>query len=651
MSKYEHVFSPFTIRGKRFKNRIEFSPFVCNKATIDGECGSGMIDFIEMQAKTGVSYITIGDTQIDYSHGNNFAGEIRVDDDKYIGGLYSIAEAAHKNDAYLSIELSHCGAGANPDINVGQALSPSGVALGAPFTSTNPKAMTREDMDFVRDKWVECCKRCVSAGFDMVMIHSAHQALLGQFLSPLTNTRTDEYGGSLENRMRYPLEVIKAIREGVGENVVIEMRVSGREEVEGGLEEDEALEYLKAAQKYIDIVNVSRGSIYDPVGSTYTMPNYMKPARFNVSIAEKFKKNLDIMVAVAGNIYTVADAEEIIANGQADIVSMAHNLLADPEMIHNALANEEYKTRPCIRCQECAEHIGCGRPIRCTVNPSLGFETEMKYLQPAKESKKVVIVGGGPAAMQAAQTCMKRGHKVVLFEKNDKLGGLLHDAGAVSSKSLLRQYTDWDIRMTMESGADIRLNTEATIEMIQAENPDAIIVATGSRYVHPPIPGIDGKNVYTVSDVDNKRVKLGKRVVVCGSSATGIECAEELGSEGHEVTIIDMISKEAMTRTINRASQQEIIMMRFPKYGVKMEGNCKIKAFGENEVICDTPDGEKRFEMDSAVIALGVAPYNPLTDELLKLYPLKTYVIGDCKAKGGTIKKANLEAFNVAINL
>lgn len=651
MATYEHVFSPFTIRGKIFKNRVEFSPFVSNKATIDGECGNAMIDFIEMQAKTGVSYITIGDTQIDYSHGNNFAGEIRVDDDKYIGGLYSIAEAAHKNGAYLSVELSHCGAGANPDINIGQALSPSGVPLGAPFTSTNPKAMTREDMDFVRDRWVECCKRCVNAGFDMIMIHSAHQALLGQFLSSKTNTRTDEYGGSLENRMRYPLEVIRAIREGVGENVILEMRVSGREETLGGMEEDEVLEYLKKAQKYIDIVNVSRGSIYDPVGSTYTMPNYMKPARFNVKIAEKFKKNLDIMVAVAGNIYTIADAEEIIASGQADIVSIAHNLLADPEMIHNALTGQDEKTRPCIRCQECAEHIGSGKPIRCTVNPCLGLETEMKYLPPAARSKKVVIIGGGVAAMQAAQTCTKRGHKVVLFEKSNQLGGLLHDAGALTSKSLLRQYTDWDIRMTMECGADIRLNTEADLASIQAEKPDAIIVATGSQYVHPPIPGINGKNVFTVSDVDNKRVTLGKRVIVCGSSATGIECAEQLGFEGHDVTIIDMIPTEAMSHTINRASQQEIIMMRFPKYGVKMEGNCKIKEFTENEVVCDTPNGEKRFEMDSAVIALGVAPYNPLTEELQKLYPLSTYVIGDCTSKGGTIKRANMEALNIAINI
>lgn len=164
MSKYEHVFSPFTIRGKRFKNRIEFSPFVCNKATIDGECGSEMTNFIEMQAKTGVPYITIGDTQIDYEHGNNFVGEIRVDDDRYIAGLYSIAEAANRNGAYLSIELSQCGAGANSDINTGQTLSPSGVPLGVPFISTNPKAMTREDMDYVRDKWVECAKRCDNAG-------------------------------------------------------------------------------------------------------------------------------------------------------------------------------------------------------------------------------------------------------------------------------------------------------------------------------------------------------------------------------------------------------------------------------------------------------------------------------------------------------
>ena len=648
---YEHVFKPFTIRGKTFKNHVEFSPFVANKATMDGECQSAMVDFIEMQAKTGVSYITIGDTQIDYDHGNNFAGEMRVDDDKYMAGLYAIAEAAHKNGAYLSVELNHCGAGANPDINVGQALSPSGIPLGAPFTATNPKKMTREDMDFVRDKWVECAQRCVKAGFDMIMIHSAHQGLLGQFLSPVTNKRDDEYGGSFTNRMRYPLEVIKAIRDGVGDKVVIEMRVSGREETPGGLDENDMLEYLKEAQQYIDIVNVSRGSIYDPVGSTYTMPNYMKPAQFNVEIAEKFKKNLDILVAVAGNIYTMADAEEIIASGKADIVSMAHNFLADPELIHHAIMGQEQLTRPCLRCQECAELIGKALHIRCSVNPALGLETEMKYLRQAEASKKVVIIGGGVAGMQAAQTCVKRGHQVVLFEQSDRLGGLLDDASAVTSKSLMREYMKWDITTTMNCGAEIRLNTKATIDMIKQENPDAVIVATGSHYLHPSIPGIDGENVYRVADVDHHRVHLGKRVVVCGSSATGIECAEQLASEGHDVTIVDMISREEMAKTVNRAEYQEIVMMRFPQYGVKMEGHCKVKAFTDHEVICDTKDGERHFPMDAAVIALGVTPYNPLTEDLKKLYPLTTYVVGDCTGKGGTIRKANRDAFHVAINL
>lgn len=650
MNNYEAVLSPFTLRGKTFKNRVEFSPFVANKAGIHGECTQETVDFIEWQAKTGVAYITIGDTIVDYKYGNNFAGEIRVDDDRYKAGLYRLAEVAHKNGAYLSIELSHSGAGANPMINNHRALSPSGTPLGAPFTSENPKMMTREDMDYVRDRWVECSKRCVEAGFDMIMIHAAHQCMIGQWLSPKTNKRQDEYGGSLENRMRYPLEIIQAIREAVGEKVILEMRVSSREEVEGGMEEDETIAFCQAAQKYIDIVNVSRGSIYDPVGSTYTMPNYMKPQMFNVELAEKFKKSLDILVAVPGNIFTMEAANEIIKSGKADIVSMAHDLLADPMMIKNAMKNQTHLTRPCLRCQECAQNIGTGLPIRCTVNPKLGLETELKYLSDAKQKKKVVVIGGGVAGMQVAQTCKERGHDVVLFEKSDRLGGMLHDASAISSKKLMRKYLAWNINQTMNCGATIYLNREATLELIRKEKPDEVFVCTGSVYKKPNIKGIDNPNVVRVSDVDHNRVELKERVIVCGSGATGIECAVDLASKGKKVTIIDMLSKDEMIHSINRAAQQELIGIRFPKYHIQMIDQCKIIEFKENAIVVERPEGIKELEMDNAVIALGVQSYNPISDEIKKEYPLHSHFIGDCQ-EVGNIKKANMMAYYEAINI
>lgn len=650
MNKYQEVLSPFTLRGKTFKNRVEFSPFVANKAGIYGECTQETVDFIEWQAKTGVAYITIGDTIVDYKYGNNFAGEIRVDDDRYKAGLYRLAEVAHKNGAYLSIELSHSGAGANPMINDHQALSPSGTPLNAPFTSENPKMMTREDMDYVKKRWVECSKRCVDAGFDMIMIHAAHQCMIGQWLSPKTNKRQDEYGGSLENRMRYPLEIIQAIREAVGEKVILEMRVSSREEVEGGMEEDETIEFCKAAQKYIDIVNVSRGSIYDPIGSTYTMPNYMKPQMFNVELAEKFKKNLDILVAVPGNIYTMEAANEIIKSGKADIVSMAHDLLADPMMIKNAMKDQTYLTRPCLRCQECAQNIGTGLPIRCAVNPRLGLETELKYLLDAKEKKKVVVIGGGVAGMQVTQTCCQRGHEVVLFEKSDRLGGMLHDASTISSKKLMRNYLAWDIQQTLNSNAKVYLNTEATLDLIRHENPDEVFVCTGSVYKNPSIKGIELPSVVSVSDVDNNRVQLKNRIIVCGSGATGIECAVDLASKGKEVTIIDMLKKEDMINSINRAAQQELIGIRFPRYHIQMLDQCKILEFKEHAVVVETPSGIKELEMDQAVIALGVQSYNPLGKEIQEAYPLCSHFIGDCH-EVGNIRKANMMAFYEAIQI
>lgn len=651
MGKFDHVFQPLVIRGKTLRNRMQFSPHAPNLPTEDGEVTMELVEYVARQAATGVAFVTISDCQIEQKSGASFLGELDIERESAINGLSKLAEAAHDNGALISIELSHAGAGANPSMIQQPAYSPSGVLIPAPICATELKIMDRADMDYICKKWVDSAVRCVNAGFDMVLVHMAHQNLLGQFLSPATNTRTDEYGGNIEKRMRYPLEILEAVREAVGPNTLIEIRLSAQEEVPGGMMIDEVVEFAKAAQEYADIINLSRGSIFFPAAGVLHMPSYLSERNLNVEFAAKVKKAVHVPVSVVGNILTMEDAEEILASGKADIIGMARSLMAEPNLIKNALLNQTEESRPCLRCMECSNYAGSGRPVRCSINPMLGRELYYRNYPENSIKKKVVVIGGGPAGMTAAQTCAERGHEVVLFEKSDKLGGLLNDAGALPIKNLMRNYTKWSIHKTEKDGVNVRLNTEATIESINEEYPDAVIVATGSNYIRPNIPGIDLTNVKMVSDVDKDINEVGQKVIVCGAGISGIECAATLCKEGRDVTLLDMIPVEKMGRTLQPFLFMNFFLDIFPKHNVKLAGNCKITSFSDQGLMADTEEGKKFFEADTIVISLGVKPNNLLYNDILKAYPLNSYFVGDCTGPGGNILRANHRAFNAALKI
>lgn len=651
MGKFDHVFEPLEIRGKTLRNRIQFSPHAPNLPTEDGEVTAELVEYVAQQAATGVGFLTISDCQIEQISGASFLGELDIEKPSAINGLTKLAEAAHDNGALISIELSHAGAGANPSMIKQPAYSPSGVVIPAPICATELKVMDDADMEHIRDKWVDAAVKCVTAGFDMILVHMAHQNLLGQFLSPATNTRTDEYGGSLENRMRYPLEVLKAVRDAVGSGTIIEIRLSAQEEVPGGMMIDEVVEFAKAAQKYADIINLSRGSIFFPAAGVLHMPSYLSERNLNVKFAEKVKAAVDIPVSVVGNIITMEDAEQILAEGKADIIGMARSLMAEPNLIKNAYEEQTEKSRPCLRCMECSKYSGSGRPIRCSVNPKLGRELEYRHYPNVSKKKKVVVIGGGPAGMTAAQTCSERGHEVVLFEKSDRLGGLLHDASALPVKDLMRNYLKWSVKKTETSNVDIRLNTEADIEMIEKESPDAVIVATGSKYICPPIKGMDLPNVKMVRDADRNIENVGENVIVCGAGISGIECAASLCQNGKNVTLMDMIPEAQMGSTLQPFLFMNYFLDIFPKHQVQLAGDCRIMAFDEKGLVAATPEGEKHFDADTVVIALGVKPDKSIHTEILKKYPLNSYFVGDCISTGGTILRANHRAYNAALKI
>lgn len=646
--RYPHVFSPLKIRGVTLKNRLEYSPTVVLKCTPEGDVTEEMLDYVEYQAKTGVAYLTIGNTPVVHTGSSAWLCELNVTEDRCIHGINQLVVRARENGAEMSVELAHAGRGATTMPGV-IGLAPSDVPLnGGPLGYIKP--MNYEDMAYIKQQFVDCAVRCQKAGLKILMIHCGHNNLLAQFLSPASNHRTDEYGGSLENRMRFPLEVLAAIRQAVPD-MVLEIRVSAQEDTPDGLQFEDSLQFMERAQAYIDIVHISRGVIFFNYASTYTTPTYFKERRFNVEFAAEAKRRLHIPVAVVGNITSLQEAEDIIAGGKADIVVMAKAYMADGDLIHKSVRGQAQLVRPCTRCDWCGTANNYGTSMRCAINPLLGKSVDLETLVKPGRQQNVMVIGGGPGGMMAAQTLRKMGHQVDLYEKTDQLGGLMQDATIAPFKEYLRLYKEWDIRETQRCGANIHLNTEVTAEMVLEKNPDAIIVATGSNYIIPRVPGVDGPNVKTVKDVEHHTVPVGENVVVCGGGIVGLECAIMLGMEGKSVTVIDMIPEADFGKALAVFNHIEV-MYQLEKYGVALQGDRRIMGFEQEAVMTMDSEGtEHRYSGDTFVLALGVKPDDRLLGELRNLYAEGVYAVGDCVGSGRLIADANQDGFHAAIRI
>ena len=644
-NNYKHVFTPLRVGGTKLKNRVEFAPMVCDFTDSTGEATQRYVDFVEMQAASGVALIHLGATPVNWDTAPDYPSEIDVTSDLKLGHLKLLAEAAHTHNAKLSCELVHAGRGVGPGlIKAEWGIAPTAMPL--PDKYPYIREMNQKDIETTIADYAGCANRLYRCGFDGVLIHGAHGNLLAQFLSPLTNHRSDLYGGSFENRCRFPLMVLKAVREAVGPEFIVEMRISGDEIVPGGMRIGEVIDFLKLAQEHIDLVTISAGLIVDRNAFFYAMPPYFRPRGVNVPLARQVKQCPDIRipVSVVGGI-SVDMAEQIIAEGSADMVAIARAFLADPEMLKKCYRGKPEDVRPCLRCWGCA---GYGH-VQCAVNPQMGRTERYARVYKADGRKKVVVVGGGVAGTQAARTLVERGHDVVLFEKKDKLGGLLNDISTLPFKDDLLRHTTWLIDTTMKCGADIRLNTEATPARVMAENPDAIIVAVGGMPMRPPIPGLDGPNVLSVLDVDSGRQKVAGKVVVCGGGLSGCESALALAMAGHQVTIVDMIPEDRFASGVMDITRTMLLKL-LDDHKVEKIGDHIIRSVHEDGVHLEGRDWKYRtIEADTVVDALGMTNDKAIADAYTDLIP-DVFVVGDAYSVGN-IKSANLSAYNAAVNI
>lgn len=646
--KYPHLFSPIRIGNIRLKNRIIAAPTSPSMITTEGHFTPEMTAYLEEKAKGGAAVVTYGESIVHSATGKSHNKQLQLDSFGVKQGMAETARAIHNAGAYANIQLSHGGKYGGL-VSVGGDQDGCEVAYGPSHEMTpagEVQEMPRDLIFEIIDSYGKGAKLCKDCGFDMVQVHAAHGWLFSQFLSPVTNQRTDEFGGSLENRARFLLMALDEVRKAVGPRFPIEIRISGDDLTDVGLGMDDCVKVAELVQDKVDLFNVSCGNHEDPDMFCRTHPSAFYKRGVNVYLAAEIKKHVNKPVACVGSLNDPAQMEEIIATGQADIVEIGRALLADPYLVKKALEGNAEDITPCLRCYECFGETSKSETVKCTVNPTMGQQLPEKNRTAAPECvKKVLIAGGGPAGMEAAITAANRGHDVTLVEKSDKLGGNLYPAGAPYFKEDIIKLCKVMVKRVEEAGVKVVLNTEVTPEYVESFNPDALFVAIGSNELRPPIKGMELPHVIMAIDAELHPEKLGKKVAIMGGGLVGGEAAVSFHHEGKECSIIEMKSKVAEeVNSFYRGGLMPEIEKSATCYV-----NTKVKEIIPAGVLCEKDGEEFIIQADSVVCALGFrAPYDKV-DALCDKVD-EYYIVGDCK-NVGQIYHATNEAYYAAMRL
>ncbi len=645
--KFPHLSSPITIGRVTFRNRMFSAPMGGTDITNDGCIGPKSTAFYELRGKGGAGAVTVSECMVHPKTDGSHAYHLDTSILNSLASAAYTADAIRRHGAIPSIELSHSGMYAGTymtdksrqhDMNQwgpSDTIRPDGVPV---------KALTKEMLAEITAAYGNVAGLAKRAGFEMLMIHGGHGWLLNQFFSPYFNKRTDEYGGSLENRCRLAVEVLKAVREAVGPGFPIEFRLSGSELFDGGYDLEEGVRIAQQIEPYIDLLHVSAGTYQRGFGDTH--PSMFKEHGCNVYLAAEIKKHVSVPVATIGGLNDPRQMEKIIADGKADIVYMARALLADPFLPRKVMANKDEDIVKCLRCFTCMAERAATSTRRCTVNPIIGRELEGCEVPKAPESKKVVVVGGGPGGLKAAHTAALRGHQVILMEKESELGGILKSEQALPFKREMYEFSLTFAKQCREAGVEIRLNTEATKELVESESPDAVIIAAGSRPLVLPIPGIDRENVTIVNNYYLEKEKVGDEVVVLGGGLAGCEAAIHLAQEGKKVTIVEMRDELAPDANVRHRPLllKQIEGLAEVRAGLK---GMEVTAQG---VVCEDREGQRHLVKGSSVIcALGQRARTDVAEALRDTAPYVA-VIGDC-AKVSTITNAVYQGYHAALDI
>ncbi|HHT9127125.1 MAG TPA: FAD-dependent oxidoreductase [Candidatus Brocadiia bacterium] len=634
MTQFQKLFSPFKIGSMELKNRIVMPAMETHLCDKEGFVTDELISYYRARAKGGVGYITIENTAVDLA-GKINDGMLCIFDDKYIPGLKRLVDAIHDcggkfatanlPKARVVIQLSHAGKEALSRFTGQQAVAPS--AIPSPITRQMPRELRVEEIPEIVKKFADGAKRVLTAGADGVEIHMAHGYLVNQFLSPETNLRNDAYGGDTQRRTRFAREIVECIRERVPQDYPVICRISVDEYTETGLRLEESKEIAKILEKAG--ASAIHASACNSTSAFYNIPCYYLEEGCFVSLAEGIKSAVNVPVIAVGRIMSPELAEDILQENKADLVTMGRALIADSELPNKVKENRLDDIKPCGSCNRCIESIIQDRLI-CTINPDIGRESELEALDSqlsTLNSKKVLVIGGGPAGLSAAAKAAQRGHEVTLWERESELGGTYRYAAMAPKKEPMRKQLDYLISQVEKSGVSIECGKEATLESVKGLVPDAVIVATGSKETFLNIPGVENNSLLGVRQAFLRSDEMGQNVAIIGGGPEGCELADFLASIGKNVTIIEMKRMLGMGLV---GHPRYHVGERLKKAGVKIHLSAKVVEVGKDSVVVSRrqQDNETLNGFDSIVMASEHKSDNALVEPLKEIVK-DVYVVGD----------------------
>ncbi len=622
-NNFKHIFSPLKVRGMVMPNRIAMMPMGSDLAGHTGELSDEHIKYYEQRARGGTGLIIVENVCVKYPEGSNGTTQLRIDQDCYIPRLWNLTEACHRHGAMIGVQINHAGASAMSSRIGMQPVSAS--TLPSKPGGEAPRPLSKEELESIAKDYGAAARRAVNAGFDMVEIHAGHSYLISQFLSPTMNDRTDEFGGCAENRSRFCRMVIDEVRKAVGPMVPISLRLSVDELVEGGNHVEDCLEYLEYLNDEVDIFDTS--SALNPTIQYQIDANYLEDgwrAYMAKAVRDKFGKPT---IAI-GNIRDPKIADDILARGDADMIGMGRGLIADPNWCNKAKYGDVADIRKCISCNVgcVGNRIGGNKPLRCSINPDIINNEEYKKHKVQKPCN-VVVVGAGTAGLEAACTAAEVGCSVTLLEKEDHVGGLSVEISKIPAKKRLADFPNYlKHRASKLDNLTIKTGVDVTVDMIKTYDPQLVVNATGSVPLLPPINGLhdnlgkEGSAVYSIKDMINNldnypEDMTGKKVVVIGGGAVGLDVVEFFAPRGAETTIIEMMPMIGRGLDASSTASMKECM---EKHNVRQMTNTALQKVNAHSFEVKYGDTEEELPFDYGFVCLGMRAHAPLWEDIVK---------------------------------